>query len=280
MELLLWILIFSAGALTLVVARRRPRTDRDWATDHARPARTRVVRDLVHIQDLRDFRHTGPSAFVERYVDLEAPLEDVEEVWLVLAPFARPRFRPLAHAFVSFGLTGGRYVAISVEARREVDEPYSIVGGLLRRFEVTYVIGTERDLVGLRALRGDALYLYPARSSPVRARALLRDMLERAESVRVRPEFYHTFVNNCATNLRTHLNRVVEDPLPWGWGVVLPGLLDRFAHDHGLLDTDLPLDEMRSRHRVDERARTALQGEAPDFSAAIREGLPSTSRLP
>lgn len=273
MEWLLWALILAGGLLAVAVARRRPRRDRDWASDHARPARVRVAGGVAHIQDVRDFRHTAPTAYTERYLDLEIALDEVVGVWMVLAPFARPRLRPLAHAFVSFECVDGRFVAISVEARREADEPYSLVGGLLRRFEITYVVGTERDLIGLRALRGDELYLYRSRAGPEKARALFVDMLERAEGVRVKPEFYHTLLNNCATNLRTHLNRVVDDPLPWGWGVVFPGLLDRFAHDHGLLDDERPLSVLRRSNRIDAWARQAMESPDTGFSEAIRAHL-------
>lgn len=273
MEWLLWALILAGGLLLVAVARRRPRLDRDWASDHARPARVLMAEGVARIQELRDFRHTAPTAYTERYLDLEIALDEVVGVWMILAPFARPRFRPLAHAFVSFECVGGRFVAISVEARREADEPYSLVGGLLRRFEITYVVGTERDLIGLRALRGDELYLYRSRAGPERARALFVDMLERAEHVRVEPEFYHTLLNNCATNLRTHLNRVVDDPLPWGWGVLFPGLLDRFAHGHGLLDDQRPLRELRRSNRIDAWARQAMESPDEDFSEAIRAHL-------
>ncbi len=273
--MLTWLLASAAAVGFVLYLRRRPRNDRDWASDHARPARVRLLDGTARIQDLRDFRHTAPNAFVERYRDVDFGLDEVRGVWLVLAPFARPRLRPLAHTFVSFELTGGRYLAISVEARRETDEAYSIVGGLLRRFEITYVIGTERDLIGLRALRGDPLHLYRSIASPARARALLSDMLERAERVRTRPEFYHSIVNNCATNLRDHLNRIIDDPLPWGWGVVFPGLLDRFAREHGLLAGSGSLEVLRATHRVEASARAALENGAADFSAAIRHGLPA-----
>lgn len=273
LDLFLWGSLAGGLALVLVVLRRRPRADRDWAADHARPARAVFDNGHVHIHDLRDFQHPSPAAFVERYQDLRLALDEVEGVWLILAPFARPRFRPLAHTFVSFELRGGRFVAISVEARRELDETYSLIGGLLRRFELTYVVGTERDVIGLRARRGDALYLYPVRASPRGARALFRNMLERANQVRARPEFYNTLTNNCATNLRRHLARIDTRPVPWGWGVVLPGLLDRLALSHGLLDTDLPLAAARARFRVDPPARAAVERDDPGFSARIRTGL-------
>lgn len=254
----------------LVVGVREPRADRDWAADHAEPARIVFASDgAVTIHGLRDFRHRAAGAFDERYRDLTFRPEDVRRVWFALAPFAE-RWRGLAHTFLSFELTDGRFVAVSVEARRQADERYSLVGGLLRGFELTYVVGTEEDLVGLRALRGDTLYLYPARAGPAQASELFLDVLRRAERTRAEPEFYHTLLNNCATNLRDHVNRLAADPLPYGWGLVFPGYSDRLALEHGLLDTDVGIDEARRRFRVDAAAREALAAGGRDFSLRIR----------
>lgn len=265
-------LVVAVGAL--LVSLRAPRSDLDWAVDHAVPARVDGLDGgPVTIRDMRDFRHREGGAFEEGYRDLTFHPDDVRRVWFVLAPFA-DRWRGLAHTFLSFELTGDRYVSVSVEARREAEEGYSLMRGVLRGFEVTYVVGTEEDLVGLRALRGDSLYMYPARADARRSRELFLDVLRRAEAVRISPEFYNTFLNNCTTNLRDHVNRIASDPLPWGWGMVFPGYSDGLALEHGLLDVDEPIDEARRRFRVDAAAREALRAAAPDFSVRMRAGLP------
>jgi hypothetical protein len=263
--------VLLAGGLFAWWAFQAPRSDRDWAADQARPARVTFDGDRVAIQDLRDFRHTADGSDIEGYRSVEFDPADVQRVWFVLAPFAN-RWRGLAHGFVSFELTGDRYVSISVEARREADETYSLVGGLLRGFEKTYVVGTEEDLIGLRAVRGDTLFVYPSRAAPEQARALFVDMLRAAERLRTRPEFYNTLLDNCMTALRDHVNRLEGVSLPYGWGILLPGYSDGLALEHGLLDTELPLELARERFRVDVRAREALERDASaaEFSRAIR----------
>jgi hypothetical protein len=263
--------LLVGGMAALLASRGAPRNDRDWAADHARAARIELGTDLVRIGDLRDFRHVPDGRFEEGYRDETFRLDDVRAVWFVLAPFAN-RFRGLAHGFVSFELEGERYVAISIEARREEGEGYALLGGMLRSFEVTYVVGTEEDLVGQRAARGDTLFLYPSRATPAQARALFEDMLGRAHELHEQPEYYNTLVHNCMTMLRAHVNRIAPDPLPWGWGILLPGFSDKLALDHGLLATDLDIAGARARHRVDEVAREAL-GAGEAFGARIREGL-------
>lgn len=270
--LILPIVAISVTALWFVTAgRRAPRSDRSWAVDHARAVQVDLSEQAVVLRDVRDFAWHGPEEFEERYRDETVALDEVLGVWFVLAPFAE-RWRGLAHSFVSFELTDDRFLAVSVEARREMDEGYSLARGLWRGFETTYVVGTEHDLIGLRAIRGDTLFLYPSRATPEQARTMFADMMQRAETLRHDPEFYHTILNNCNTNLRMHVNEVASRPLPWGWGILLPGYSDALALDHGLLDTELGIDAARSHYRVDERARAAL-GSGDDFGRLLREDM-------
>ncbi len=265
--LLLLILLPLLGWVVLAVA-RRPRADRTWAPDQTRLAEILVRGDSVELRGIRDFDPADGNDR-PRYRDEAFALEDVERVWFVLAPFAN-RFGGLAHTFLSFEFSGERFLAASVEARREDGESYGLVGGIMRQFELAYVLGTERDLIGLRALRGDTLYLYPSIATPEQSRALLEDVLGRAAATQAAPEFYNTLTNNCTTAIRDHIHRATEARVPWGWGMLLPGYSDELALDQSLLDTELPLPEARQRFRADDRAREALETGAENFGAFIR----------
>ena len=254
----------------VALARGAPSNDRTWAADQARLPAIRFEGDAVFLSDIRDFDHTGEGEPRERYRDERYRLDEVQRVWFALAPFAN-RYRGLAHTFLTFEFADGRFLAVSVEARRERDESYGLLGGIFRAFELTYVIGTEEDLLVVRALRGDTLFLYPARATPAQSRDLFADMLRRADATHREPEYYHTLFNNCNTNLRDHVNRATPAELPWGWGILLPGFSDELALREGLLDTDLDLEAARARFRVDHHARDALLRGASDFSGTIRE---------
>ena len=186
----------AALGIALLLASRAASSERDWATDHALPPRVSFCADSVRVEDLRDFSHGADGSFAPAYLSETYALADIRRVWFGLAPFAR-RWRGLGHTFLSFEIEGDRFLAVSVEARREADETYSLVRGLLRGFELTYVVATEEDVVGLRAARGDTLYLYPSRASAEQARALLIDVLRRAEALKTSPEFYNTLLNLC-----------------------------------------------------------------------------------
>jgi hypothetical protein len=56
----------------------------------------------------------------------------------------------VAHVFVSFGFSDGQHVAISVEGHRLKGRPCGVISSMFRQFQLIYIIGDERDVVGLR----------------------------------------------------------------------------------------------------------------------------------
>jgi hypothetical protein len=224
--------------------------------------------DVVHIRNVRNTAYRTADDFDVRYEDRSYDLDRLQRVWLLLAPFG-DGWRGPAHIFLSFEFADAQYVAVSVEARREMGEEYSIWKGLLRRYELTYVIGDERDLLGLRAVHwNDPTYLYPVRATPAQAREVFVRMLAHAQQLEQRPEFYSTLFSNCTTNIVRPVNEFATNRIRWGWQVLLPGYADDLAYAMGLIDDDGSLDEVRARHRINERAQAA--GDAADFSARIR----------
>lgn len=267
----------AAGAIALGTAAWtsvRPSNDRDWAADHARLATAETSGDLVRIRNVRRFDHCpeGGGAPVERWEDRAFDLSTLDTVWLILSPFERERRGP-AHPFLSFGFRDTAFVAISVEARRERDESYSIWRGMVKGYEMIYVVADERDPVTLRVLcRDDDVYVYPLRVGADKARALFEEMLTKVNELAVRPEFYHTLFNNCAGTVLAHANAVADDPLPGGWRVLLPGYSDEIVYSQGLVDAEGSLEEIRARLLVNDRVRAAAGRQ--DLSAVIRLDRP------
>jgi hypothetical protein len=246
----------------------RPSNHRNWSVGQERLPHAARVGDSVIIRDFRNFDYDTaghPTAF--RYEQRSYDLRKLQTVWFVLAPF-EPDNRGPAHSFLSFGFADSQYVAISVEARKEKDETYSILKGILKRYEIMYVIGDERDLVRLRVARGDQVYLYPIKAAPEKVRALFMQMLARASHLRAEPEFYNTLTNNCTTNILHHANSVATRKIPYGREVLLPGYADELARELGLIDTNLPIEEARRRFLINGRARAAFHDSL--FSTRIR----------
>ena len=50
--------------------------------------------------------------------------------------------------------------------------------------------------------------------------------------------------------IRSHVNAITTDRIPWDISVVLPESSDKHALSLGLLDTDLPLEEARKKFYI------------------------------
>lgn len=247
----------------------RPALDRPWKVEHSVLPEITVADSLVQVKGVRSFVYTSATEFEARWVDRTYDLRELETVWFVLSPF-REDWRGPAHSFLSFGFADSTFVSISVEARKEEGESYSIWAGLVNRYELLYVMGEETDLVALRAVHwGDDVYVYPIATTRERVRTLFLDMVARAQALADRPEFYNTAWNNCTTNLYDHVEEIAPGSWSWDWRLLLPGYADELPYERRLIATDLSLAEARARYRVNDKAQR-FDGD-PRFSVRIRE---------
>ncbi|MGH8051799.1 MAG: DUF4105 domain-containing protein [Arenimonas sp.] len=262
---LLALLAMAYVALILLV---RPSNQRDWTSDTERTASSVFIDDSVQIKNVRNARYRSTTDFDVHWEDRTYDLRKLESVWFVVEPFSD--WRGPAHTFLSFGFGNDEYVAISVEIRKEKGESFSPVGGLLRQYELIYVIGDERDLIGLRAnYRHDKVYLYKVHATPEKMRELFSSMLERANHVAQDPEFYNTLTNTCTTNIVEHINIIAPGRIPFSYKTLLPAYSDELAFDLGLIDTKLSRKQFRAAHQINPQAK--LHADSPEFSKAIRE---------
>lgn len=266
-----WLVTFAALPLLACILLLRPSNDRDWSPDQARLARIDVAGDVATVHDVRNFHYRGTSDYDARWEDRRYDLAQLRTAWFVVEPFSD--FAGAAHTFLSFGFANGDYLAVSVEIRKEKGESFSALKGLYRNYELMYVLGDERDLVQLRsAFRKDTVYVYPLRVTPEAAREMLLDIFDRANRLAQHPEFYNSLTNTCTTNIAEHANRLKPGAVPFSWQLLLPGHSDERALALGLIDFDGDIAAARERFRINERADAA--GDAPDFSARIRQVAP------
>jgi hypothetical protein len=269
------LVVAVAVVFALFVALKRPSNDREWNPDQAVLPAARFEGDLVHITGLRNFTYRAVDDFDVAYDERSYDLNELERAWFIVEPFSD--FAGAAHTFASFTFDDGRALAISVEIRKEVDEEFGVVSGMLNNFELMYVIGDERDLIGLRANhREDDVFVYPMVASREDARTMLVAMLESANALRAEPRFYNTFSRNCTTVLVDHVNAIAPKTIPLSRKVLFPGYSDELAWELGLLDTTVGLEQLRDSYRVNDAAR--LHAGAEDFSTQIRAGLPAPIR--
>jgi hypothetical protein len=245
----------------------QPSNDRNWIAEHALLPEITFAEGGAHVRHIRSFRHLSRDEAVPGYSEDFFAFEDVTGVDFVVEPFSG--FKGAAHTFLTFGFADGRHLSFSVEARREIGEAYSVWRGALRQYELMMVIADEQDILSLRAVhRGNDVFLYPVRADREQVAALFERMLRRADQLARKPEFYHTVVSNCTSNIIREVNALVPGRIPLHVTWLLPENADRFAHELGLIDTHLPFPEARAHHRIN--AAAAKHVDEADFSARLR----------
>ncbi len=259
--------IFIVTILVVAYFSVKPTNNADWALDQKVLPSAKISNDLVTIENVRNFKYTSVSDYSPAYYTRTYDMGKIKSVDYIVEPFGD--FSGAAHTFLSFGFEGGEYVSISVEIRKKKGQSFSPLKGLLKQFELMYVVGDERDLVKLRTnYRKDDVYVYPTKIDRAHARQLFLSMIERVNELHDSPEFYNTLTNTCTTNIVRHVNEISEIKVPLSYKVLMPGYSDQLAYDLGLLDTTLPFEKIRETFQINEKAEK--YGDDPNFSRKIR----------
>ncbi len=244
--------------------------DRAWLPDVARLPSAEIDGELVTLSSFRNFAYTSETDYTPRWYDKTVDLRQLDTLDLIAVYWMGDA---IAHTIMSFGFAGDQ-VAISIEIRKEQGEVFSALAGFFRRYELYYVVGDERDLIGLRTTYRNPpedVYLYRVTAPRESIRRLFLQYVTKINELHERPEFYNTLTTNCTTNIMTHV-RAFSDDVPMSWKVLLSGYFPDLAYERGRLYQSLPFDALRRRSRVNEPARAAAG--ATDFSRRIRAGLP------
>lgn len=248
----------------------RPSHDRPWKPEVAVMPRAVIEGDQLRISNFRNFVYRSRDDFDVRYEERVFDLADLKAVDFFISYWSPG---PVGHTFVSFDFGDDDPLCISIEVRPEVGEGFAPVGSMFKQFELIYVAGDERDIVGVRAIhRQEQVYLYRTRASPRNARALLEHYLERMNELADLPEFYHLLSNSCTVNTIYHAWATAGLEKRFDVRYLLNGLIDQVLYAEGLVDTTLPFPELRERSRINDEA---LSADDAGFSAAIRRGLPT-----
>ncbi len=225
--------------------------------------------DRVRFTGVRDFDYRSRNDFTVRYEEREVQLSHLKAIDFYVSYFMEG---PVGHTFLSFMFDNVPPLTISIETRPEIGEGFAPIASMFKQFELIYVVGTERDLVGVRTNhRNEPTYLYRLNSSAGDARRLLLVYLERINQLADHPEFYHLLTNSCTINIVRYANAA-------GRGGrldirhLLNGLIDSYLYQSGRINTDVSFDELRQRSLINLAAQAA--DGAPDFSERIRASLP------
>jgi hypothetical protein len=247
-----------------------PSHHRPWRPEVAVMPRAFIDGDHIRITGVRNFDYVSRNDFTVRYKEREVLLSHVTGIDFYVSYWSEGL---VGHTFLSFMFDNAPPLSISIETRPEIGEGFDPLASMFKQFELIYVVGDERDLVGVRTNhRGETTYLYRLNTSAEDARRLLQIYLKRINELADRPEFYHLLSNSCTINIARYANaagRVGRFDIRH----LFNGLVDSYLYHSGRVDTTLPFDELRRRSLINAAAQAA--DGAPDFSQRIRQSLPT-----
>jgi Domain of unknown function (DUF4105) len=251
----------------------KPSNDRDWAPDVDRVASIQIDGNQLKIHNVRNFDYRSETSFTPIWEDRTYDLNKVKSADFTLCYWGS---KAIAHGIVSFGFDDGRYLAVSIETRKQKSQSFSTIEGFFREYELIYIVSDERDVIRLRTnYRKEDLYLYQSRMNPAEARAVLLSYVESINSLRDQPQFYNALTSNCVTEIVPHA-RAGHPDAHIGWQLLLSGYAARQAYQNGNLDTSMPFEQLEARSHINAAAMAADQD--PDFSNRIRIGLPNPAK--
>jgi hypothetical protein len=247
----------------------RPSNDRNWADDVAEMVTGEIQGDQVTLQNVRNFHWRDLSDYTPAWETRTYDLRNLNSVDLLLSYWSGPA---IAHTLVSFGFSDGQFVTFSVEIRKERHEAFSEIGGFFKQFETSVVAAEERDIVLLRTnIRKEDVHLYRINMPAPVIRSLFIAYVQKANELAAEPRFYHTITANCTTIVYQMVARIV-DGLPIDYRLLFSGYLPDYIETVGGFAPGFTLPQLKEAGAISKRGQDA--GDTPDFSKAIRAGVP------
>jgi hypothetical protein len=249
-----------------------PSHSRSWRSEVAVMPRVFIDGDRVRITGVRNFEYRSRNDFTVRHDEREVRLSHLTGIDFYVSYWSEGL---VGHTFLSFIFDNAPPLSISIETRPEVGEGFNPVSSLFKQFELIYVVGDERDIVGVRTNhRRETVYLYRLNTSADDARRLFMIYLARINELADLPEFYHLLSNSCTINIIRYANAAGRQGR-FDIRHLFNGLIDSYLYHSGRVDTTLPFDELRRRSLINGAAQAAAG--MPDFSERIRAALPTVS---
>ncbi|MAZ67566.1 hypothetical protein CL652_02220 [bacterium] len=262
--------ILSAIAL-IAIAIRVPSHDRKWSSDQELLPSVSSYGEYVTVHNVRQARYRGVDDYDVTHSHWTFSCSDVKKVWLGIEPFSKWSIfglRP-AHVFLSFQLENGTYIVVSPEIRKKEGDMFSPWKGLVRGYEIMYVVADEEDAVKLRTNhRKDTVRLYPLILSADKVQELFKNMSEKINAIHASAAFFNTALHSCTTSIVRHMRNVGIQLPQLHLLYLLPSTVDSIFYAHGLIDTKLDLQAARDYFLVTDRAQRC--SDASDFSRCIR----------
>ena len=248
-----------------------PSNARQWQPDVAKLPYAIIAGDRVTVNNIRNVDYRSEFDFSTAYYTKTYDINKLEGIDLFVVYWMGSA---IAHTIISFNFGNKDYLAVSIEARKELNEGYSTIKGFFRQYELIYIVADERDVIRLRTnYRKDPpedVYLYRLQGHKDNVRRLFLEYVRNINELQENPMFYNTLLDNCTTAIWIN-TRVNPSHLPFSWKILLSGYLPEYLYESKVLATDLPYEQLQRKANINKLAKAA--NKMPDFSQRIREGI-------
>lgn len=246
----------------------QPSNERQWQADLVKLPYATIVGDIATIHNIRNFDYKSEFEYSPAYYDKKFDLKQLEGIDLFAIYWMGPA---IAHTIVSFNFGNKDFLAVSIEARKELNEAYSTFKGFFRQYELTYIVADERDVIRLRTnYRKDPpedVYLYRPNVPKENVRRLFLEYLRQINELHDKPAFYNTLLDNCTTAIWFN-TRVNPGHLPFSWKILLSGYAPEYLYESNILDSRIPFEQLQQQAYINPLAQAA--DKSADFSLRIR----------
>ncbi len=252
---LLYVVVLFSVLYLVLYASFRPSHERAWELgQEVLPSIEVKENGEITVTNFRNFDWQKEGSTTPRYETRTFSLDTLETVDVLISHFAD--FEGLAHIFLSFGFADGEHLIVSFETRREMGEKFSPILGVLRQFEIIYVVGSEQDIIGVRTdvREGERVYMYPTKATPEKAKELFLALTHDINELSRTPRIYNTLFHNCTNEITRRVESISDVVFPLTWKTVLPGYFDEVLYEMELIQSDLSFDEIKRKHLIDNDA--------------------------
>lgn len=265
------LLIFSLVFLAILVGwlSIKPTNDHPWRPEVAVMPRATINGDTVRFTGVRDFEYRSRDDFTVRYITREVSISHLTGVDFYVSYWKKG---PVGHTFLSFIFDNAPPLSVSIETRPVVGQGFDPIASLFKQFNLIYVVGEERDIVGVRTnYRGEKVFLYHLNISKQNARKLFLVYIKRINELANQAEFYNLIRSSCTINIIRYANAAGREG---GFNIrhYLNGFIDSYLYTAGWINNNLDFYDLRRRSFINPQAEVA--DKKADFPAQIRVGLP------
>jgi len=271
------------AGLTIWHFSKKPRSDREWSPPLAEVAHFEETATYQYdVKNVRAWEYGLEGALRKAWLTQSVNAEQLSEIWFFVEPFTgNPLF---AHSFLSFVFeddNGQRNtLSVSVEARKEANEPYSAVKGAFRKYELLYVWSTEKDVLTRIAVKLDhTLYAYKLDLEQEKAMVIFDHFVQRTNELADKPRFYNTLHSNCTNELAKAVNDAFPGALPWHRSWVATGRSAKWLHKLGFIgDKHTSFDAITAKADIQPFVKTHSVEEADAFDDLWRHSMTGTAQ--